>query len=293
MIKQIAEWIEAQTGFVIGTKLIVGHAWPSEIDRCSILKEHTGSTLYPDLPDRADFMLQVLSRSNTYMTARDDAYTIYNALYKNRKGPINLGTPGGNLVPNGDFENWTAGVLDDWYSDTTAPSTINQDTNPYSGLYCVRFDVVNGNTARIRADMDMLVVGTKYRLSFKYKVNEENDSYIFRFLMYTYTGARCLVENNKWTIGSFYRYIKPNTSWQNFSIEFYPEIHDSRFYLWFYEAMNPGFSASLYFDDVVIQALDEYVAMTCHATTTPQYLGPDERKHHVFSTNYRLQIRDY
>ena len=259
MIKQIAEWIEAQTGFVIGTKLIVGHAWPSEIDRCSILKEHTGSTLYPDLPDRADFMLQVLSRSNTYMTARDDAYTIYNALYKNRKGPINLGTPGGNLVPNGNFENWTAGVPDDWTVGIAAPSTISQGVSHDGSIAC-QFNISGGGNVNIAEAIPGMVVGKKYRFSIDYKGIDLGS---FRFFYYQNPGVihyLCFM-NSVFGSSAYttnYNYLSLITDWKKFSIDF-ESIHTTgTFSLMRYLPANYTFLI----DNISIQALDEYVAMT-------------------------------
>ena len=81
MIKEIAKFIESKTSFVIGTDLFVGHRLQDSPDRCQTILESGGSALYFDLPDRADKMIQVISRAETYFTARGDAKTIFNVLH--------------------------------------------------------------------------------------------------------------------------------------------------------------------------------------------------------------------
>ncbi len=82
MIKEVANYIETELPvFVIGAKLQVGHWNESAPNRATLLLE-SGGTPNEFLSDRKDpYMLQVLSRAETYMTARDDAYSIYNLLH--------------------------------------------------------------------------------------------------------------------------------------------------------------------------------------------------------------------
>jgi len=81
MIKEIAKFIESKTSFVIGTNLFVGHRTQNAPDQCQVVLESGGASLYFDLPDRADKMIQVISRAETYFTARADAWTIFNVLH--------------------------------------------------------------------------------------------------------------------------------------------------------------------------------------------------------------------
>jgi len=89
MIKEVANYIETELPvFVIGAKLQVGHWNESAPNRATLLLE-SGGTPNEFLSDRKDpYMLQVLSRAETYMTARDDAYSIYNLLHL--KNQLNL-----------------------------------------------------------------------------------------------------------------------------------------------------------------------------------------------------------
>jgi len=81
MIKEIAAFIASKTSFVIGDTLQVGHRTQDAPDRCNVVLESAGGGLYFDLPDRVDKMIQVISRANTYLRARDDAWEIFDALH--------------------------------------------------------------------------------------------------------------------------------------------------------------------------------------------------------------------
>jgi len=81
MIKEIGTFIAARAGFAVGTTMQIGHRTDSSPDRCGVALESAGGGLHFDLPDRVDKMIQVISRATTYMDARDDAWTIFNALH--------------------------------------------------------------------------------------------------------------------------------------------------------------------------------------------------------------------
>lgn len=87
MLKEITKFIETKTAtFVIGTNLFEGHRLQDAIDRCTCILETGGSGLHFDLTDRVDKMIQVLSRSKTYFTARADAWEVFNALHTGAYG---------------------------------------------------------------------------------------------------------------------------------------------------------------------------------------------------------------
>ncbi|MCK4830050.1 hypothetical protein KA005_80770 [bacterium] len=93
MIKEISAFIASETPFILGDTLQVAHRTPDSPDQCSVVLESGGSTLHPDLPDRVDKMIQVISRAATYKDAHDDAWTIYKALYPDLTA---AGLPGGS-----------------------------------------------------------------------------------------------------------------------------------------------------------------------------------------------------
>lgn len=117
MFQEICTLIANLTGFVIGTTLQAGHRLQTAPDRCVLIAESAGGATVPELPDRADFVIQAMSRGKTYFDARDDCWTVYNALH---------GTAGWNM-PNisGSGDDYIA-----WAVDALAiPQYIGQDPN--------------------------------------------------------------------------------------------------------------------------------------------------------------------
>lgn len=94
MIKELAEYIEAELGWTIGERLFAGWSREMVADRICVLVETGGSPYY--LKNRVDYTVQVLTRSNSYHEARDDAYAVFNLLHR-REG-INLGEIGVNVI---------------------------------------------------------------------------------------------------------------------------------------------------------------------------------------------------
>ena len=115
MFQEIVTFIDGKTPFTLGTTLQAGHRLATAPDRCVLIAESAGGATVPELPDRADFLIQALSRAKTYFEARDDAWTIYTALQ---------GTAGWNM-PNisGSGDDYIA-----WTVDAIAiPQYIGQD----------------------------------------------------------------------------------------------------------------------------------------------------------------------
>lgn len=81
MLKEIVQFIEDKTSFVIGTDLFAGHRLQDAPDQCQVVLETGGSALHFDLTDRVDKMIQVISRAKTYFTAREDAMEVFDALH--------------------------------------------------------------------------------------------------------------------------------------------------------------------------------------------------------------------
>lgn len=83
MIQEITEFIENQAGLTRDTDLFAGHRPQGATDNCDTVIESTGGTVFFDLPERADIVIQVLSRGDTYFTARKRAYAIYDVIFRN------------------------------------------------------------------------------------------------------------------------------------------------------------------------------------------------------------------
>jgi len=81
MFREIVQLICTQTGFTLGVDLYAGHRPQDVPDRCILIAESGGGATIPAEKDMADFLIQALSRSKTYFEAREDAYTVYEAMH--------------------------------------------------------------------------------------------------------------------------------------------------------------------------------------------------------------------
>lgn len=82
MIQEVAKFIANKAGLTIGTDLFEGHRPQGTIDACDLLQETAGGSVFPELPERADPVFQLLSRAKTYVKARTRAWAIYDAIYR-------------------------------------------------------------------------------------------------------------------------------------------------------------------------------------------------------------------
>ena len=82
MIKPICQFIANKAGLTVGTNIFSGHRPQDAPDICDVILESAGGMVYFDLPERADPVIQILSRALTYMTARDRAWAIYDAIFR-------------------------------------------------------------------------------------------------------------------------------------------------------------------------------------------------------------------
>lgn len=112
MLKELAIWIRDRVnalGFtpvlVLGTNVQVGFRAQDAPVRCHTLLDSGGPADF-DLPYKKDAMLQVATRGETIVQAREDAWTIYEAIH---------GTSGwmiGPLVSGGQqYKIWSIGAL--------------------------------------------------------------------------------------------------------------------------------------------------------------------------------------
>jgi len=82
MVKEITKFIEDKAGLTIGDDLWAGHRPQGCDDDCDVVLEASGGSVIFDLPERADVVIQVLSRDTTYFTARARAWVIYDAIFR-------------------------------------------------------------------------------------------------------------------------------------------------------------------------------------------------------------------
>jgi hypothetical protein len=106
MLKEFSAWLCTQVaGLIEGGNLQFGFRAQDAPVRCHALLDSGGPADF-DLPYRRDMMLQVATRGETIVQAREDAWTIYNAIH---------GTSGwtiGPLVSGGQqYKIWSIGAL--------------------------------------------------------------------------------------------------------------------------------------------------------------------------------------
>jgi hypothetical protein len=81
MFKNIVQFIvDKVPGLTIGTNVQVGFRAQDAPVRCHTILESGGALPVFDLPDRIDYMLQIVSRAADYQTAREDAYAIFDTI---------------------------------------------------------------------------------------------------------------------------------------------------------------------------------------------------------------------
>jgi len=81
MLKELAQYIEDHSAFVIGTTLQVGHREQTAPDRCVVIQETAGGDTNFWQKDMEWLQVQVVARGKTYFNARDDARAIHALLH--------------------------------------------------------------------------------------------------------------------------------------------------------------------------------------------------------------------
>ena len=89
MIKEITTFIRDKAALlpvpvalVIDADLFAGHRPQEAANDCDVVLETTGGEAFFELPERADPVIQVLSRGETYFTARARAHVIFDAIFR-------------------------------------------------------------------------------------------------------------------------------------------------------------------------------------------------------------------
>lgn len=81
MLKEISTWLVTKVaGLTIGGNVQVGFRAQDAPVRCHTLLESGGGIPAFGLTDRIDVMIQVATRATTYMTARADAWAVFDAI---------------------------------------------------------------------------------------------------------------------------------------------------------------------------------------------------------------------
>jgi hypothetical protein len=91
-ITEICDWIDANTSLTKGTTLQVQFFTQDAPDRCVRIANMSGGREYPENYERIDFMVQAISRAESWKDASDDIYTVHKLLAEDRKSHFSLPT---------------------------------------------------------------------------------------------------------------------------------------------------------------------------------------------------------
>jgi hypothetical protein len=117
MFREICLFIQAQSGFG-GPMVQEGHRLPNAPDRCVLISEAGGAEVFPDLPDMANVMIQVITRSRSYAEASTDSWAVYQALHGEAGWNLPFAGPGSGA----DYLAMTIDAI-------STPQYIGQDAN--------------------------------------------------------------------------------------------------------------------------------------------------------------------
>ena len=81
MIKELCNYIAANTSYVVGTTLFAVSVDSDEIDVCVVIGEPAPCLANGILTDLRQIPLVAYSRAKTRFTARDNAYTVFDLLH--------------------------------------------------------------------------------------------------------------------------------------------------------------------------------------------------------------------
>lgn len=88
MFRNIVQLISDLTGFAVGSRLQSGHVVQNAPVRMTLIQETGGEANWYLMPEQIEPTIQVLTRAETYLTAREDAYTVFNALHQIATWPL-------------------------------------------------------------------------------------------------------------------------------------------------------------------------------------------------------------
>jgi len=82
MIKELVKYISNQLGYVIGDDIYAGFVRTDAKDNIVAVLERSGGSVYGDLEDRVDYVVQVYSRNKDYWEGREELIRVYNLLHR-------------------------------------------------------------------------------------------------------------------------------------------------------------------------------------------------------------------
>ena len=286
MIKEIATFIANKASLTIGDNLFAGHRPQGTIDACDVVLESAGGSVFPELPERADIVFQVLSRAKTYFTARARAWAIYDAIYRN----WTYGSAGWTLplilsdsisacdatddwtgtalsIDNADYKEGTGSLKDNVVAPVFPPSTSYQTVYDPGGSW----------------DWS-----DKKNIFFWLQSNRANTAFAwprlyiydtlgnYRYWNLTFAAGVWTAQKKLLSTGDGESGTAPNLALIDY------------IYISFKTADAIAFYKKI---DYVRVGIEEYEAMIIEPLASPQYIGQDEKSRYEFSTNYLMKIK--
>ena len=290
MIKEVTTFIEARAGLTRDTDLFAGHRPQGAQDNCDVVLESSGGSTFPELPERADVVFQVLSRDTTYMTARARAWVIYGAIYSN----WGLGSAGWRLPL----------ILGDSISACDAPDA--DWTVSAGGAKSTDLDDKKEGAGSLRNTIAAPIIATNYNtiynpagtwdwsarkyILFWLKSDRSNIAFT-NARLYIYEGIRYRFWNLTFSTRGEWTAIKKILLTGDGGSLARPDLAlIDNIQLRFLTADITAFYKKI---DNVRVITEEYEIMVLEPLVTPQYIGQDEKGRYEFSTNYLMKIKSF
>lgn len=285
MIKEVTTFIATKANLTRDTNLFAGHRPQGVTDACDVVIESASGSVFPEIPERADPVFQVLSRAKTYMTARARAWAIYNAIY----GDWTLGSAGWTLPkvlsddsisPCDATDDWTGTFLSIDAADYKEGTGSLKDTiaGPVIDTYYNTYYNPDGSwdwsTRRyilFWLKCDRANTAFTYVWFQVYDTSGNNRTWNLAFSAGEWTAFKLLL-----SIGDSQSAIPPDLSL----------IDQIRVH--FKTADITPFYKKI---DYIRVITDEYEIMVLEPLATPQWIGQDEKGRYEFSTNYIFKIK--
>jgi len=256
-------------------------------DACDVILESAGGSIFFDLPERADVMVQVLSRAKTYMTARARAWTIYNAIY----GDWALGSAGWRLPLILGESISTCDAQVDW----TGTALSNDIVDKKEGTGSLKDNVVFPAVAAAWYATTYNPIGSwdwsaRNYILFWLKCNRANTAFTTTYLQIWDTLDNWRIWNLTFSAGEWMATKKLLSTGDGESGTPPDLALINKFGIMFQATDTTAFYKKI---DNVRVITEEYEIMVVEPLVTPQYIGQDEKGRYEFSTNYIFKMKKF
>lgn len=89
-LKDIGEWLAANTSFVLGDTLWTCFQIQDAPERCAVIANNAGGATYQTARNRIDWRLQIVARAPVWSQAQNDAHEFFEFLFQRGTNCVNL-----------------------------------------------------------------------------------------------------------------------------------------------------------------------------------------------------------